>query len=104
MTPKLEEVIRVEVERQLTELGHPKDDTTENSSQGLDGPDRLISEQEVADILGLSKAWCQRKRWEGGGPPYIKFDRAVRYRKSELLAWIEARAGRRSTSDPGHSK
>ena len=67
-------------------------------------PDPLLREKEAAEILTLSVAWCQRKRWEGGGPPYIKFDRAVRYRKSELLAWIEARSGRRSTSDPGHSK
>ena len=61
--------------------------------------DRLISEEEASKITGLSKAWFQRKRWAGGGPPFVKFDRAVRYKESDLLAWIEAHSGRRSTSE-----
>ena len=59
--------------------------------------DALLSEKQAAPILGLSVAWLQRKRWEGGGPPYIKYGRAVRYKKSELLAFIEAHS-RRHTS------
>jgi predicted DNA-binding transcriptional regulator AlpA len=62
--------------------------------------DVLLCEKQAAPILGLSVAWLQRKRWEGGGPPYIKYGRAVRYRKSELLAYIEAHS-RRHTSDAG---
>ncbi len=62
--------------------------------------DNLLTEQDAAPILGMSIAWLQRKRWEGGGPPYVKFDRAVRYRESDLNAWIEARICR-NTSDEG---
>jgi predicted DNA-binding transcriptional regulator AlpA len=62
--------------------------------------DPLLCEKQAAPILGLSVAWLQRKRWEGGGPPYIKYGRAVRYKKSELLAFIEAHS-RRHTSDTG---
>ena len=58
----------------------------------------MITEREAAPIVGMSVAWLQRKRWEGGGPPYVKYDRAVRYRMEDLMAWIEAHAGQSSTS------
>lgn len=61
--------------------------------------DRLLTEKEAAKLTGLSVYWFQRKRWEGGGPPFVKFDRAVRYREADLVAYIDARAGNRSTSD-----
>ena len=61
----------------------------------------MITEREAAPIVGMSVAWLQRKRWEGGGPPYVKYDRAVRYRMEDLMAWIEAHAGRKSTSQKG---
>lgn len=63
--------------------------------------EKLITEKEAARITGLSIAWFQRKRWEGGGPPYVKFDHAVRYKESDLETWINAHSGRRSTSDAG---
>jgi predicted DNA-binding transcriptional regulator AlpA len=59
----------------------------------------LITEKEAAKLLGLSTSWMQRKRWEGGGPCYVKFDHAVRYKPSDIEAWIESHANRRSTSD-----
>jgi predicted DNA-binding transcriptional regulator AlpA len=62
--------------------------------------DNLLTEQDAAPILGMSIAWLQRKRWEGGGPPYVKFDRAVRYRESDLNTWIAARICK-NTSDQG---
>jgi len=62
--------------------------------------DRLLTEKEAARITGFSAAWFQRKRWEGGGPPYVKFDRAVRYKEGELAAWIDEHV-RRSTTDMG---
>lgn len=61
----------------------------------------LLNEKQAAPIVGMSRAWLQRKRWEGGGPPYIKYDRAVRYRMEDLLAWVDAHAGRNSTSQTG---
>jgi predicted DNA-binding transcriptional regulator AlpA len=62
----------------------------------------LLNERQAAPIVGMSIAWLQRKRWEGGGPPYVKFDRAVRYRECDLKAWVEARI-RRNTSDQGRA-
>ena len=61
---------------------------------------RLLNEKQAAPIVGMSVAWLQRKRWEGDGPPFVKFDRAVRYRECDLNAWIESRLCK-NTSDLG---
>ena len=63
--------------------------------------EKLLTEKEAARVTGLSPAWFQRKRWAGDGPPFVKFGHAVRYKESDLEAWIDAHAGRRSTSDTG---
>jgi hypothetical protein len=45
-------------------------------------------------MLGVSTAWLERKRWEGRPPAYVRVGgpngRAVRYRESDLLNYIEA--------------
>ena len=51
----------------------------------------LLHEAQAAKLLAVSSAWLQRKRWEGGGPAYIKHGRAVRYERAAIEAWIEAR-------------
>lgn len=61
--------------------------------------DRLLKEDDAAKMLGMSVAWMQWKRWKGGGPAFVKFARAVRYKEADLLAWIEQHSGRRNTSD-----
>ncbi len=63
--------------------------------------DHLLTEKQAAELTGLSVFWFQRKRWEGGGPPFIKFDRAVRYRSEDLVVWLDQRAGFQSTSEYG---
>jgi predicted DNA-binding transcriptional regulator AlpA len=51
--------------------------------------DRYCNEKEAAHLTGLSKSWFQRKRWEGGGPPYSKIGNSVRYKLGDLIAWLE---------------
>ncbi len=41
----------------------------------------------------------ERHRCAGTGPRYVALGRAVRYRRRDLLDWIE-RSARRSTSEP----
>jgi hypothetical protein len=43
---------------------------------------RQLTEEQVASILGVSVAWCQRMRWAGGGPPYRKIARDTGLRPS----------------------
>lgn len=52
----------------------------------------LMDQKQVASYLGKSIAWCERSRWDGTGPRFIKVGRAVRYRADDVLAWLEANA------------
>ena len=50
----------------------------------------LLNTAQAAKILGVSVAWLARKRWEGGGPAFIRYGRAVRYEIQALRDWINA--------------
>jgi len=46
---------------------------------------KLINEKEASELFGMSVAWFQRKRWEGGGPLFLKIDKkSIRYQISDL--------------------
>jgi predicted DNA-binding transcriptional regulator AlpA len=60
--------------------------------------ERLLTPKEAAQFLRLSLSWLAKSRMRGDGPPFVKPGRAVRYRESDLLQWLKARA-RRSTSE-----
>jgi predicted DNA-binding transcriptional regulator AlpA len=49
---------------------------------------KLLHTIEAAKILGVSKAWLERKRWEGAGPVFVRHGRAVRYELEALEQWI----------------
>lgn len=55
---------------------------------------KLISQKEVAEILGVTEAWLEKMRYNGGGIPYCKIGRAVRYQISEVYAYIDANVRR----------
>jgi excisionase family DNA binding protein len=60
---------------------------------------RLITTQEAADYLGVSRAFLERDRWAGAKIPFIKVgSRAVRYDINTLNEYIKKRT-RTSTSD-----
>jgi hypothetical protein len=62
---------------------------------------KLLSTKEADRVLGVSAAFLERDRWAGARIPFIKVGtRAVRYRPSDLTAYIEAQT-RTSTSDQG---
>ena len=51
--------------------------------------DKLLTETEVADMLGVSKATLQRWRRErAGGPPFHHIGRAIRYTTPGVRKWI----------------
>jgi len=55
--------------------------------------DLLLTTKQAAEILGVSVAFLERDRWAGARVPFIKIgSRAVRYRHSDLLAYIDSRA------------
>ena len=52
--------------------------------------DALLPEEEAAEFLGYSKRALQNWRHRGGGPPYVRIsERAVRYRRRDLIRWCE---------------
>ncbi|UFW72665.1 MULTISPECIES: helix-turn-helix domain-containing protein [unclassified Bradyrhizobium] len=52
-------------------------------------PDALIAEVQAADFLKISIRTLQAWRCRGAGPAYVRVGRAIRYRRRDLLAWIE---------------
>ncbi len=62
---------------------------------------KLLTTQEAADYLSVSKAFLERDRWAGARIPFIKIGaRAVRYEQDALDDYIKKQR-RRSTADPG---
>jgi hypothetical protein len=53
--------------------------------------DDLINEIEAAGMRGQSVRTLQMERLRGSGCPYVKLGRSVRYRRSDVLAYINAR-------------
>jgi hypothetical protein len=56
----------------------------------------------MAYLLGLSVRTLEGLRLRGGGPPYVKLLRSVRYRRGDGLAWAAGKL-RLSTSDRGEA-
>jgi hypothetical protein len=51
--------------------------------------DALLSEIQASDLLFLSVRTLQTWRSRGCGPAYVRAGRAVRYRRHDLLSWID---------------
>ena len=60
----------------------------------------LITEKELATLLNVSPYWCQKSRWRGDGPPYVRIGAAIRYHIPSVEAWLQSRVVT-STSQTG---
>ena len=58
----------------------------------------LLTEAQVSEILGRGVPTLQKDRVAGTGPQFIKMGRLVRYRPSDVQAWLAERV-RRSTAE-----
>jgi len=50
----------------------------------------LVDTKQAADILGVHYLTLQNWRSTGKSPKFVKCGRSVRYRVSDLKAWLEA--------------
>jgi len=50
----------------------------------------LINQSELSTYLNKSEAWCERARWLGTGPPFVKLGRSVRYRLSDVKEYVDS--------------
>lgn len=65
------------------------------AGKASDDAARLLTPQEAAKLLQVSAPTLERWRRTGDGPPYVRLSsRAIRYRTTELVAFIEARMTR----------
>lgn len=61
--------------------------------------DTLFNQVTVAAVRNCSTATMERDRWAGGGIPFLKINRSVKYRKSDVVAWLEQYQAQNSTSE-----
>jgi len=57
---------------------------------GGNAHDEFLTEMQAADLLRLSVRTLQSWRTKVFGPPFVRAGRAVRYRRRDLIDWIEA--------------
>ncbi len=51
-------------------------------------PTEYLRTPQAAAYLGMSRQYLEIARHTGGGPPYIKLSRAVRYKRTDLDEWM----------------
>jgi predicted DNA-binding transcriptional regulator AlpA len=51
----------------------------------------LLTEHDVARIIGMSVASVRRWRLLRQGPKYLKLGTACRYRPEDICAWLDSR-------------
>ncbi len=64
-------------------------------------PDALLGESETAQMLSVSTRTLQAWRLKGGGPVFVRCGRAVRYRRRNLISWIDANAVSSTSQETG---
>jgi len=78
--------------------GDKRKEATEYARTGSPGapvvcevPFALVDTDEAARVLGMSPRYLETLRGRGGGPPFVKIGRSVRYQPEEIDKWIKAR-------------
>lgn len=64
----------------------------------------LLDSEQLAALLGVHKATPAQWRHQGVGPRYIYVGRQVRYRLSDVEAWLDRRAQGGEKRRPGRPK
>lgn len=54
-------------------------------------PEALLYPAEAAHLMALSERTLEGMRVRGGGPPFCRLRRSVRYRRGDIVAWIATR-------------
>jgi hypothetical protein len=63
-----------------------------HGTAGIIEQDALVTEVDAADFLRLSIRTLQAWRGKGQGPGFVRAGRAIRYRRRDLVSWIDANA------------
>jgi predicted DNA-binding transcriptional regulator AlpA len=62
----------------------------------IDDGDDLLTSKQVCGMLKVSDQWIEQARFKGSGPLFILLGpRLIRYRRSDVRAWLRSRATQR---------
>jgi Helix-turn-helix domain len=70
-----------------------------NSPPPLPGNAVLLDDWQVAEITGRARPTLQKDRLRGGGIPFVRIGRLVRYRRSDVGRWLAGLRTLHSTSE-----
>lgn len=56
----------------------------------FDASSTLVTVEKAAEYLAVSSSYLNKLRVRGDGPTFCKLGRGVRYRLSDLEAWVDA--------------
>lgn len=77
-----------------------KPNRNESLAEFDNAPDSTLFNQVViAHVRDCSIATLERDRWAGGGIPFIKIGRAVKYKKADVVKWLNQHQVQASTSE-----
>ncbi len=66
--------------------------------------DEFIQPAVVTEMTGMTPGALAQLRYAGGGPRFYKpTPKTVLYKRSEVIAWIEASARDRTSSTPSYA-
>ena len=65
----------------------------------LQNTDKLLTQKEVKEITRLADSTLEQWRLKGKGPKFIKLGRLVRYRLSDIEAYISGLQSFNSTTE-----
>ena len=52
---------------------------------------RLWDQDEFARFAGLTVDQVKKLRTRGGGPPFIRLGRQIRYNPAKIAAWVQSK-------------
>jgi excisionase family DNA binding protein len=61
----------------------------------------LMTTAAASEYLGVPVKTLEAWRYTGNGPRFVKLGRSVRYRPTDLHAWIEANVRQSTTEQKG---
>jgi excisionase family DNA binding protein len=59
----------------------------------------VLTTRQAASYLKLASETLEQMRTAGGGPPFVKLARMVRYRRTDLDSWLSERLRNNTSSE-----
>jgi Helix-turn-helix domain len=74
--------------RQTDDMSRQENDFSRYSDEG---GCRLLGQNQLSDMLGVPVGTLEQWRTRGGGPPFLRIGRYVKYDLSDIREWLVSR-------------